>query len=156
MGILSCYLLVDLLLVAMDRHRDSEAEKETNLSVFREPYLMRFINFNGLTFFLASNLLTGLINMSFDTIHMTPFGSMTILFVYCNLLGFGSALLYLWRIKLLWMIFRCISWLYSLVYFSSVSFFPFYFLILRQFQSVIVRCNKWILVAISKLLYGAL
>lgn len=99
LGMMSCYLLVDLLLVALDARRDTKAEQESCLPVFREPYLMRFINYNGLVFFLAANLLTGLVNKTFDTIRMSSSASLILLAVYCNLLGLGTAVLYLWRIK---------------------------------------------------------
>lgn len=97
--LLGCYLLVDLLLVALDARRDTRAEAESHLPVFREPYLMRFVNFNGLAFFLVSNLLTGLVNTLLDTIRAAPALSALILLAYCNFLGLFVAVLYLWRFR---------------------------------------------------------
>jgi hypothetical protein len=98
--IMSAYLLVDLLLVAFDLRRETDAPADTSaLPVFREPYLLRFINYNGLVFFLLANLLTGLVNMTFDTIHMATFTSVILLFNYCTVLCLFVAGLYLWRIR---------------------------------------------------------
>ena len=99
MAMMSCYLLVDLLLVAFDLHRDDETSTIEH-TVFREPYLLRFINFNGLSFFLLANLLTGLINGVLDTIHTSWPIAMLILFGYCLILSFSVAGMYLWRVRL--------------------------------------------------------
>ena len=99
---MGCYLLVDLLLVAFDLHRDDPAgvKGEANNTVFREPYLLRFINYNGLSFFLLANLLTGLINAICNTILAGWLMAMLIIFGYCFTLSFAVAGLYLWRFQL--------------------------------------------------------
>ena len=99
---MSSYLLVDLLLVTFDSRREVssiEHSADRSLPVFREPYLLRFINYNGLVFFLLANLLTGLVNMSFDTIHMASIASVVLLFLYCTALCLCVAGLYLWRMR---------------------------------------------------------
>lgn len=98
---MSSYLLVDLLLVTFDLRRETDAPGDTSsLPVFREPYLLRFINYNGLVFFLLANILTGLVNMSFDTIHMAMLPSIILLFNYCTVLCLFVAGMYLWRIRM--------------------------------------------------------
>ena len=53
----------------------SEAEKAT-------PLIMRSFNKNGLAIFLVANLLTGLVNLTVNTIDIGEFGSMAILLAY--------------------------------------------------------------------------
>ncbi len=98
---MSSYLLVDLLLLTFDLRREVNVKNpdKSSLPVFREPYLLRFINYNGLVFFLLANLLTGLVNMSFDTIHMAPLASVVLLFLYCIVLCLCVAGMYLWRMR---------------------------------------------------------
>lgn len=99
--IMATYLLVDLLLVTFDIQQEIKNTADTSsLPVFREPYLLRFINYNGLAFFLLANFLTGIVNMTFDTIHMTPMASVVLLFSYCTVLCLCVAGMYLWRMRI--------------------------------------------------------
>ena len=99
---MGCYLLMDLLLVAFDLHREDPvgAIGEANHTVFREPYLLRFINYNGMSFFLLANLLTGLVNAVCNTIHASWPIAILIIFGYCFTLSFSVAGMYLWRFQL--------------------------------------------------------
>lgn len=98
---MATYLLVDLLLVTFDIQQEIKNTADTSsLPVFREPYLLRFINYNGLAFFLLANFLTGLVNMTYDTIHMTPMASVVLLFSYCTVLCLCVAGMYLWRMRI--------------------------------------------------------
>ena len=61
--------------------------------ILREPYSMQFINRNGMFYFLLANLLTGLVNLSFDTVNMNSYSAMTILIGYVCLLSSSTAYL---------------------------------------------------------------
>ncbi|XP_046663570.1 uncharacterized protein At4g17910-like [Homalodisca vitripennis] len=64
------------------------------------PFIYESINYNRMTFFLLSNLLTGLINIMFDTLEMNAFESLVVLIAYvivnCGVLFY----FYVKRIKL--------------------------------------------------------
>lgn len=64
------------------------------------PIIMSAINYNGLIFFLVANLLTGLVNIVFRTLLLTPFESITILFVYMFIVCGFMSFLYVNKIKL--------------------------------------------------------
>jgi len=93
--LLTCYLTLDLLLVTVDYRRKRILNGETSCMkpLLREPYSMQFINRNGMFYFLLANVLTGLINLSFDTVTMNAFSSMTILIGYVCLLSSSVAYL---------------------------------------------------------------
>ena len=92
---MSACLATDLLLVTVDFHRKRTSPEEATRTqsitsplkpVSRETCIMHFINFNGLSFFLLANVLTGIANLLIDTINVGTFGSMSILLSYCCLL----------------------------------------------------------------------
>jgi hypothetical protein len=64
------------------------------------PTLLAAINYNSLAFFLLSNLLTGVINMSVHTLYVAPIGSVLILIIYMFLVCFTINKLYINSIKL--------------------------------------------------------
>lgn len=100
---MAAYSLVDLWLLSSETSmlKDCDAGKGDAklLPAFREPYLMRLINFNGLPFFLLANLLTGLVNLSLKTTQVSDASSLLILLVYCSVLSCSAAVAYLWRIQ---------------------------------------------------------
>ncbi|KAF4526721.1 hypothetical protein B566_EDAN015753 [Ephemera danica] len=51
------------------------------------PAILAEINLNGFAFFMLANLLTGVINMSVNTLYVAPVGSMTIVITYMFLLS---------------------------------------------------------------------
>ena len=93
--LLTCCLALDLLLVTVDyRRKRILSDESSNMKpLLREPYSMQFINRNGMFYFLLANLLTGLINLCFDTVNMNSFSSMTILVGYVCLLSSSVAYL---------------------------------------------------------------
>lgn len=74
------FLFLELILVNIKK------KKKTELMKSAVPYLFKSINANGLFFFIFSNVLTGLINLNFQTFFLTPFMSLTILIVYMIIL----------------------------------------------------------------------
>jgi len=93
--LLSCCLTLDLLLVIVDYRRKRILNGETSnmKPILHEPYSMQFINRNGMFYFLLANLLTGLVNLSFDTVNMNSYSAMTILIGYVCLLSSSTAYL---------------------------------------------------------------
>ena len=68
--------------------------------VFCVPFVMDAINFNGLTYFLIANVLTGLVNIVFETLLIDTFWSLVILVVYINLVCLVISLLFVKNVKL--------------------------------------------------------
>lgn len=97
---MATYLLVDIFLLTFEIRRENSESSSRSLEIFREPYLMRSINYNGLAFFLLANVLTGLVNMTFDTIHMHQAASMVVMFLYCFVLNAVVCVMYAWQIKI--------------------------------------------------------
>lgn len=83
LGFLTSYSLVDDLL-----KRDSTDS------------MLELINNNGLLLFLLANVLTGLTNMSINTLKAGPFESFFVLAVYCLALYTGACILNHYKIKL--------------------------------------------------------
>ena len=102
--VMAVYSIMDLCLVWLEFRRSRSSDSghipdPQHMPVIREPYLMSCINENGLIFFLLANVLTGLVNFTFDTIHMGLVNSMIILVAYCGLLIIPVVILYLWQIR---------------------------------------------------------
>ena len=72
-------------------------EPLTNLTVF-SPGLYCAISQNSLAFFLAANLVTGLVNFSVSTISTPTLPALAILSLYLGVLALGALLL--WRHKI--------------------------------------------------------
>lgn len=63
------------------------------------PLIYNAANYNGLLYFLLSNILTGLVNMSIRTVHVGVFNSMFILILYKFIVCFVVSILYVKKIK---------------------------------------------------------
>lgn len=83
LGFLTSYSLVDAVLV-----RDSTDS------------MLKLINDNGLLLFLLANVLTGLVNMSMDTLKAGIFESFFVLVGYCFAIYIGACVLNHYKIKL--------------------------------------------------------
>lgn len=80
---------------------DSDAnENTTDERYVYIPLILKGISYNGLAFFLAANLLTGFVNLIFQTILIDATGALLILCSYMILLCAISTFLYLNKIKL--------------------------------------------------------
>ncbi|XP_052690321.1 phosphatidylinositol-glycan biosynthesis class W protein-like isoform X1 [Crassostrea angulata] len=94
---LSVFLLFLLLLIDLFSHNQSfifAKKKEEDVC------LLSAVNYNGLLYFLLANVLTGLVNLSIDTLQLSTAQSMTILISYMGILSFVTLMLYKWKIRL--------------------------------------------------------
>lgn len=66
------------------------------------PTIFEAINYNGLTFFLISNLLTGLVNLCFQTLYIDNITSVIIITIYMFCTCAVINTLYCYKIKLKW------------------------------------------------------
>lgn len=72
-----------LLLFALVESRGPAFSYPDNQSVrFATSRILRVFNSNGLVIFLVANLLTGLVNLSLNTLDMSPLGAMGVLLLY--------------------------------------------------------------------------
>ncbi|XP_017782074.1 PREDICTED: uncharacterized protein At4g17910-like [Nicrophorus vespilloides] len=69
-------------------------------NVIHVPFIFDAINYNGLTFFLVANLLTGFVNIVFKTKSITDPYSLLILTIYMTVTNFVVCLLHVKKIKL--------------------------------------------------------
>lgn len=60
-------------------------ETDDDLAVLRTPEIFEAVNYNGMTFFLFANLLTGIVNMSLRTLYVVDNQALQILFGYITL-----------------------------------------------------------------------
>ena len=81
--------------------------------------LVSAANYNGLTYFLFSNLLTGLVNMSMRTIYQSKVNAMLILTGYMFVLSLISFILYKRKIQL--KIWWCITNSHSIISNSPIT-----------------------------------
>lgn len=72
-------------------------EKESNRATSR---VIKAFNRNGLSIFLLANLLTGLVNLSIDTLNMSKLASMAVLIAYAGSLTAVAVTLDLWNVSL--------------------------------------------------------
>lgn len=82
---------------------ESNVEEDGNEETTRKTYvpiILNAINYNGLAFFLGGNLLTGLINLTFQTLLLGVGGSLFILTVYMFVLCGITTFLFVYKIKL--------------------------------------------------------
>lgn len=64
------------------------------------PFILEAINYNGLLYFLLANILTGFVNMSCDTLLVSPLYSLLILVVYLHVTSIVIGGLYVHKINL--------------------------------------------------------
>ena len=76
------------------------SEHKSKVELYRCPKLVEAVDYNPLTFFLLSNLLTGLVNMSIRTIHTSDTLAVIILLSYQAVLALVISLLYKFQIKI--------------------------------------------------------
>lgn len=90
--------------IAFDRIDMTEDDVDDNRNQHTYvPLIFNAINYNGLAFFLGANLLTGLVNLVFQTLLIDAAGCVLILTVYMLVLCSVATFLYLYKIQLkLW------------------------------------------------------
>lgn len=79
---------------------DDDEEKDKDKKESYVPIIFRAINYNGLAFFLIANLLTGIVNLTFQTMLLDAAVSLLVLVVYMFILCSITYLLYAYDIKL--------------------------------------------------------
>ena len=95
---ITIFCLVETMLfpgvyMAADRALETrECEKATSRT-------LKAFNRNGLAIFLLANLLTGLVNLTLDTLSMSDFGAMAVLVVYAALLTAVAVALDAWNLS---------------------------------------------------------
>lgn len=100
----SLFMLLEIFyyFLSFDQVRSTNEDDEDNAggSSSYIPMILDSINYNGLAFFLGANLLTGLVNLTFQTLLMSTSEAMLILGAYMFVLCAISAFLYVNKIKL--------------------------------------------------------
>lgn len=94
-------------------HQDTNEAEETSYC----PIILNAINYNGLAFFVLANLLTGLVNLTFQTMLVNAAGCLFILTAYMFVLCSITTFLFVNKIKLkIWyfMVFQLMIFLYSI------------------------------------------
>lgn len=91
--------------LAFERARPEVGENENDgrhcaASTSYCPIILAAINYNGLAFFLGANLLTGLVNMTFQTMLVSPAGCVFIVTIYMFVLCSIATFLYVNQIKI--------------------------------------------------------
>lgn len=107
---LAVFLIIDLLVVPLSHtlglsllsplytessEKDPREEKRSQSSVC----VISAVDYNQLLFFVTANILTGLVNMVVDTLHMGALQSLTILLLYMLVLVGMFVLLHTQRVK---------------------------------------------------------
>ena len=104
---LAVFLIIDLLVVPLSHtlgfsllsplytEKDLREEKRSQSSVC----VISAVDYNQLLFFVAANVLTGLVNMVVDTLHTGALQSLTILLLYMLVLVGMFVLLHTQRVK---------------------------------------------------------
>jgi hypothetical protein len=95
---------IHIYFINFDRPRQIEDNNksqlnEPNMHIPYTPIILEAINYNGLTFFLIANLLTGLINILFQTMLLPDVVSITIISYYLFLLNVIMVFLYVNKLK---------------------------------------------------------
>lgn len=101
--VLSCFMLLEIFYYfrAFDRPTadDNEEENPTEKRNYA-PIILSGITYNGLVFFLLANLMTGVVNLCFQTLLLSTPQALTILFAYMFALCTITTFLYMKKIKL--------------------------------------------------------
>merc|ERR1711915_592656 len=93
---MTIFLLTDLLVLYMNikirtkaknikgkrQEEQIEIKKDESCTLYRSPNLVKSVDHNALLFFLVSNLMTGCVNMSVETINTPDTKAVAILIVY--------------------------------------------------------------------------
>lgn len=82
------------------RAKYCEKNQQIDDTISQSPEIFQAVNYNGLAFFLISNLLTGVINMSTKTLYVGPWQAMQILILYIAVVIFFSICLFRCHIQL--------------------------------------------------------
>lgn len=96
---------IHIYFVNFDRPRQIEDNNksqlnEPNMHIPYVPIILEAINYNGLVFFLVANVLTGLINILFQTMLLPELVSLAIIIYYMFLLNVITVFLYVNKLKL--------------------------------------------------------
>lgn len=94
-SILALMLFIELILFAINMSIIQQKKTHSYLLTILTPIIFEAINFNGLAFFLISNLLTGFVNMSIHTRACNYLTSLFILIVYM----FVNCIIAFWLFK---------------------------------------------------------
>lgn len=100
--VIVCFMLLEIFYYfrSFDRPNTDEAEEEGAEKRNYTPIILSGITYNGLVFFLLANLMTGAVNLCFQTLLMSTAQALAILFIYTFALCTISTFLYLRKIKL--------------------------------------------------------
>ncbi|XP_044020398.1 GPI-anchored wall transfer protein 1-like [Aphidius gifuensis] len=82
------------------KYMEKNVIDDDNPLIYQCPEIFEAVNYNGLAFFLISNLLTGVINMSTKTLYVGTWQSIQILVLYIAVVIFFSICLYRCHIQL--------------------------------------------------------
>ncbi|KAL5017382.1 hypothetical protein ScPMuIL_006971 [Solemya velum] len=106
MMMITSYLLIEIM-VDYIKHINFLREKKTDHEKHaarrndkNKPCLLKAINYNGLFFFLLSNLLTGIINFSVHTLYATPMQACALITVYMAVSSSVTMTLYYKKVQL--------------------------------------------------------
>jgi len=78
----------------LKKYMDNEKEENKECVITRSLEIFEAVNYNGLFFFLFSNVVTGLVNMLVYTLYAERLASLLILIIYMALSVFSSLVLY--------------------------------------------------------------
>lgn len=100
--VIVCFMLLEIFYYfrSFDRPSGDQAEEENSEKRNYAPIILSGITYNGLVFFLLANLMTGIVNLCFQTLLLSTAQALAILFVYTFALCSISTFLYLKKIKL--------------------------------------------------------
>ncbi|XP_037051312.1 uncharacterized protein At4g17910-like [Bradysia coprophila] len=94
------YMLLEIFYHYLVFHKPATSDEDTPESRTCVPVILQAIEYNGLAFFLAANILTGLINMTFQTLLVGCGGAVFLLTVYMFVLAAITLFLFVNKIKL--------------------------------------------------------